>query len=196
MTECTDLSNKVVFLLGGPGSGKGTLSQKLVKNLGCLHLSAGDLLRAEQSTPGSPYGELINHYIKEGLIVPAEITVKLLKKAMSDAPNAPLYIVDGFPRAIEQYECFCEHVGQGQFLVWLDVSEETMLERIMKRASEGSGRVDDNIESIRKRLSVMKESTLPVATLFEQRNRLHRIDAEASPEAVYDKCVEIFRSAI
>ena len=60
----------VVFVLGGPGAGKGTQCSRLVKDFGFDHLSAGDLLREERQRPNSPYGELINSYIKEGQIVP------------------------------------------------------------------------------------------------------------------------------
>lgn len=72
----------MIFVLGGPGSGKGTQSAKLVSGYGFTHLSAGDLLRAEQDRPDSEFGNLIKEYIKEGTIVPMEITVKLLENAM------------------------------------------------------------------------------------------------------------------
>lgn len=75
-------SVSVIFVLGGPGSGKGTQCAKLVSGYGFTHLSAGDLLRAEQDRPDSEFGNLIKDYIKEGTIVPMEITVKLLENAM------------------------------------------------------------------------------------------------------------------
>lgn len=75
-------SVSVIFILGGPGSGKGTQCAKLVSGYGFTHLSAGDLLRAEQDRPESEFGNLIKEYIKEGTIVPMEITVKLLENAM------------------------------------------------------------------------------------------------------------------
>lgn len=75
-------SVSVIFVLGGPGSGKGTQCAKLVSGYGFTHLSAGDLLRAEQDRPDSEFGQLIREYIKEGTIVPMEITVKLLENAM------------------------------------------------------------------------------------------------------------------
>lgn len=75
-------SVSVIFVLGGPGSGKGTQCAKLVSDYGFTHLSAGDLLRAEQDRPDSEFGNLIKEYIKEGTIVPMEITVKLLENAM------------------------------------------------------------------------------------------------------------------
>ncbi|OAX78370.1 hypothetical protein ACJ72_07322 [Emergomyces africanus] len=74
----------VIFVLGGPGSGKGTQSANLVRDYGFTHLSAGDLLRAEQQRAGSQYGDLIRHHIREGIIVPMEITVALLSNAMSE----------------------------------------------------------------------------------------------------------------
>ncbi|GME70481.1 unnamed protein product [Ambrosiozyma monospora] len=77
----------VIFVLGGPGSGKGTQCAKLVSQYGFVHLSAGDLLRAEQNKPGSEVGELIKNYIKEGLIVPQEITIGLLKDAIVENVN-------------------------------------------------------------------------------------------------------------
>lgn len=77
----------VIFVLGGPGSGKGTQCAYLVKDYGFVHLSAGDLLRAEQDRPGSQFGELIKRYIKEGNIVPMEVTVALLENAMTEHLN-------------------------------------------------------------------------------------------------------------
>ena len=71
---------------------------------------AGDLLRAEQNTPGSPYGQLIKEYIKEGNIVPFHITIALLHKAMSESGNENRFLIDGFPRAMDQAEKFEEEV--------------------------------------------------------------------------------------
>ena len=74
----------VIFVLGGPGSGKGTQCANLVRDYGFTHLSAGDLLRAEQDREGSEFGEMIKNYIKEGTIVPMEVTVHLLENAITD----------------------------------------------------------------------------------------------------------------
>src|ERR1700761_3139872 len=69
----------VIFVLGGPGAGKGTQCANLVRDYGFKHLSAGDLLREEQNRPGSEFGEMIKTYIKEGQIVPMEVTIQLLE---------------------------------------------------------------------------------------------------------------------
>jgi len=111
----------VFYVLGGPGAGKGTQCSKLVEDFGFCHLSAGDLLRAEQDREGSSYGEMIRTYIREGNIVPMEVTVKLLENAMNAALNKKMtgegwtngkgrFLIDGFPRKMDQALKFDEEV--------------------------------------------------------------------------------------
>lgn len=92
----------VVFLLGGPGSGKGTQSELIVRDYGFKHLSAGDLLREERLRQGSPYGELIEDFIREGVIIPMEITITLLENAMVKAiedEKTKMFLIDGKSRS-------------------------------------------------------------------------------------------------
>ena len=86
----------VVFVLGGPGAGKGTQCAKLVKDYGFTHLSAGDLLRAEQDREGSEFGDMIKEHIKDGIIVPMEVTVQLLENAIMDKNEGRgRFLIDG-----------------------------------------------------------------------------------------------------
>lgn len=88
----------IVFVLGGPGSGKGTQCAKLVQDFGFKHLSAGDLLREEQNRPGSEFGELIKGNIIEGRIVPMEVTIQLLENAIThtiDEDKNRKFLIDG-----------------------------------------------------------------------------------------------------
>lgn len=88
----------VIFVLGGPGAGKGTQCSKLVSDYGFKHLSAGDLLREEQDRTGSDFGEMIKTYIKEGTIVPMEVTIQLLENAMKKAmaeEKKSTFLIDG-----------------------------------------------------------------------------------------------------
>jgi UMP-CMP kinase len=90
----------VIFVLGGPGAGKGTQCTNLVSDYGFKHLSAGDLLREEQDRPGSEFGEMIKTYIKEGTIVPMEVTIQLLENAMKASMDSGLnskkfFLIDG-----------------------------------------------------------------------------------------------------
>jgi len=90
---------EVVFILGGPGAGKGTLCRYIVDYYGYAHLSAGDLLREERAKPGSEYGELIETHIRNGTIVPVEITCSLIDRAMQTSENPHhRFLIDGFPR--------------------------------------------------------------------------------------------------
>lgn len=90
---------EVLFVLGGPGAGKGTLCWYITEKYGYVHLSAGDLLREERAKPGSQYGELIENHIKNGTIVPVAITCSLLDRAMQTSDNPhKRFLIDGFPR--------------------------------------------------------------------------------------------------
>ena len=141
----------VIFVLGGPGAGKGTQCGRLVDKYGYTHLSAGDLLRAERKS-GSDQGQMIDEYIKEGKIVPVEVTVRLLTQAMQ-ADGGKRFLVDGFPRNTNNVSGWQQVVRDSINLggvLFYDCPEETMEARLLERGKT-SGRTDDNIESIRKR---------------------------------------------
>ena len=99
MSAVTMQKPEVVFILGGPGAGKGTLCHYIVEHYGYVHLSAGDLLREERAKPCSEYGELIETHIRNGTIVPVEITCSLIDRAMQTSENPHhRFLIDGFPR--------------------------------------------------------------------------------------------------
>ena len=112
---------------------------KLVSEHGFIHLSAGDLLRAERDS-GSPDGDLINSIILEGKIVPVEITVNLIKKAMEkNGWSKCKFLIDGFPRNDDNQQGWIKVMGDTcdmKFILFLDASEEKMIERITKRGEE------------------------------------------------------------
>jgi UMP-CMP kinase len=177
----------VIFVLGGPGAGKGTQCVKLVSDYGFKHLSAGDLLREEQDRAGSEFGEMIKTYIKEGTIVPMEVTIQLLENAMKtamDTENKKMFLIDGFPRKLDQAHAFERSVVPSKFTLFFNCSEEVMLKRLLVRG-ETSGRADDNIESIKKRFRVFVETSMPVVDEFASQNRVIKVDAEQSPDEVY-----------
>lgn len=175
----------VLFVLGGPGVGKGTQCEKLVQGKGFVHLSAGDLLRAEQKREGSEYGDMIKQYITEGKIVPMEVTVALLENAIRDEVDQgkTRFLVDGFPRKMDQAVKFEETVCVSKFTIFFDCSEDTMMKRLLKRG-ESSGRDDDNAESIKKRFRTFKETSMPVVEYFEKQGKVVKINCEDSVEDV------------
>ncbi|KAI8928546.1 adenylate kinase-domain-containing protein [Entophlyctis helioformis] len=180
----------VVFVLGGPGAGKGTQCAKLVNEFGFVHLSAGDLLREERSREGSPFGELINTYIKEGKIVPMEVTIALLHAAMKQS-GAKRFLVDGFPRQMDQALKFEELICESKFVLYFECPEEEMLRRLLKRG-ETSGRVDDNIESIRKRFQTFRDTSYPVIEHYAKLGKVKQVSCLKPIDKVYGETRDIF----
>jgi len=183
----------VVYILGGPGSGKGTQSVHLVQDYGFTHLSAGDLLREEQDREGSQYGQMIKDYIKDGLIVPMEVTVKLLENAMSSKLNSSShsgrFLIDGFPRKMDQAIFFEQAVCPSKCTLFLDCPEDVMRERLLNRGKT-SGRSDDNEESIVKRFRTFVETSMPVVDHFAEEGRVVKVSATGSEGEVYGAVVE------
>ena len=184
----------VIFVLGGPGAGKGTQCANLVRDYGFRHLSAGDLLREEQDRPGSEFGDMIKSYIKEGQIVPMEVTIQLLENAMTATikeKNNRKFLIDGFPRKMDQALKFEEVVVPSKFTLFFDCDEKTMRERLLNRGKT-SGRTDDNEESIVKRFRTFEETSMPVVQHFEKEGRVVKVDATKTPDEVYQHVQEQF----
>ncbi|XP_022147099.1 UMP-CMP kinase 3-like [Momordica charantia] len=178
----------VVFVLGGPGSGKGTQCANIIEHFGYSHLSAGDLLRAEIKS-GSENGTMIQNMIKEGKIVPSEVTIKLLQRAMEQSGNSK-FLIDGFPRNEENRAAFEAVTGIEPYLVlFFDCHEEEMERRLLSR---NEGRVDDNIETIRKRFRVFLESSIPVVSYYESKGKVRKIDAARPIEEVFESVKAVF----
>lgn len=175
----------VVFVLGGPGVGKGTQCSRLVREFDFVHLSAGDLLREERNRPGSIYGELIEHYIREGKIIPHEITITLLHQAMLKHPKKTRFLIDGFPRSIEQGIEFELVVCPSKMVLFFECPEEEMLKRLMGR-SQSSGRSDDNVESIKKRFRTFQDSTLPVREFYNDLGKLRTVNCAGTVDQVFE----------
>ena len=179
----------VFFVLGGPGAGKGTQCANLVAKHNFTHLSAGDLLRAEQERPGSQFGDLIRDYIKNGLIVPMEVTIQLLENAMTEAlqksgATKGRFLIDGFPRKMDQAHKFEEAVCPAKLVLFFDCPEKVMEERLLERGKT-SGRADDNAESIRKRFRTFVETSMPVVDYYEKEGKVIKVDATPSPDQVF-----------
>jgi UMP-CMP kinase len=186
---------KVVFVLGGPGSGKGTNCSKIVEKFGYVHLSAGDLLREERNS-GSALAEMINNFIAEGKIVPAEITVRLLRAAMLKSGSSK-FLVDGFPRDMDNLKCWEDKmtdIAEVQFLLFLDCPQSIMLDRLLERGKT-SGRNDDNEESIKKRFKTYEDSTRPIIDHFRNIGKVRAVDSNRPFEKVFSDVSRHFQSA-
>lgn len=190
---------EVVFVLGGPGAGKGTFSSRIATEFGFCHLSAGDLLRAERNREGSQVGELIEEYIRQGQIVPSEVTVGLLEQEMRrQGWEGGRFLVDGFPRNMENYEAWDRQLAQTTrlaFCLVVECSEAVMLERLLERAKT-SGRIDDEEGVIRKRFGVFKEDSMPVIQQMEDNGLVRKVNSDPGIDAVWHEVDEIFTNRI
>ncbi|KAI9203007.1 adenylate kinase-domain-containing protein, partial [Polychytrium aggregatum] len=169
----------VVFVLGGPGSGKGTQCTRLAQEFNLVHLSAGDLLRNEVNT-GSEVGEMCSALMKEGKLVPMEITIGLLRKAMESHRDASGFLIDGFPRALDQAHEFERTIGPCRKALFyhctLDILEQRLLER-----GKTSGRDDDNIDVIRKRFATFESQSMPVIDYYESQGKAVKVSYGSHP---------------
>ncbi|PHH85862.1 hypothetical protein CDD83_11080 [Cordyceps sp. RAO-2017] len=193
----------VLFVLGGPGAGKGTQCARLVDRHGFTHLSAGDLLRAEQERPGSQFGDLIRDHIKNGLIVPMEVTVQLLENAMTDAlagqpdgdKSRGRFLIDGFPRKMDQAARFEQAVCPARLVLFFDCPEDVMRARLLERGKT-SGRADDNADSILKRFHTFVETSMPVVDHYDRQGRVLKVDATDPPDVVFANTEKQLRATL
>lgn len=178
---------RVVYVLGGPGSGKSTQCSKISSEFGFSHLSAGDLLQKEVES-GSEEGKMIRDLKKEGKLVPSEIVVKLLQQAMCRSESKK-FLIDGFPRNEENLAA-AENIMkiEPDAILFFDCSEQEAMRRLLSR---NQGRADDNAETIRNRLKVYSESTVPVINYYNSKGKVRKIDAERPIEEVYQSVKEV-----
>eukprot|EP00946_MAST-07B_sp_MAST-7B-sp1_P003761 g3761.t1 len=175
----------IVFALGGPGAGKGTQCARVVKEFGFTHLSTGDLLRAEAAS-GSEQGKRLQAIMSKGELVPDEEILTMLKSAM-DRSGSKRFLLDGFPRKLEQAFKFEQDVGSCTFCVSFDCSDETMKARLMKRG-ESSGRADDVDEAtIANRIKTFHDESEAAIDFYERLGRLHRVNAEQDEDTIWSQ---------
>jgi UMP-CMP kinase len=183
---------RVLFILGGPGAGKGTQSDFLKEQYPCVHLSVGELLRNEQTREGSPHAQLIQECLVGGKIVPVEISIALLQRAMEEAAaekgRTLLYLVDGFPRNFDNLEGW-NRCMRGVSSVWgvlmFKCPLQVLVQRILARA-ETSGRSDDNLQSAQKRFRTFERETEPVVDTLRKVQELQRRQGSCMPLQVCD----------
>lgn len=172
-----------LLLIGAPGAGKGTQAVRLAERLGLTHISSGDLLR-QHVTEGTALGKQVQQYVSRGDLVPDQIVLDMLRKPIVAASQAGGYVLDGFPRTVEQaqiaYETARDLGVAVQVAIHLAVDRDELVRRLLARG-RGS---DDTQEVIEHRLEVYEERTRPMIDYYAQRELLLTVNGARPPDEV------------
>jgi adenylate kinase len=198
-----------VILLGAPGSGKGTQAERLAETTGLDHIASGDLFRQHEKD-GTELGKTAKSYMEKGLLVPNDVTIKMILERISGIDKG--FILDGFPRTIEQGQALDEALGKDGIdkAIYMEVSEDELLRRLGGRwicrqcqspyhmvssppkvtgkcdhcGGELYQRADDTVETAKKRLEVYFAQTVPLIDYYKGTGRLVQVDGEKTIDEV------------
>ena len=188
-----------IVLFGPPGAGKGTQAERLVEKYQLFHLSPGDVFRSNIKAE-TELGVLAKSYMDKGQLVPDEVTIKLLISEVDKHPEAKGFIFDGFPRTTPQAEALDKILPERNTIIsmmcGLDVEEEELKKRLLKRA-ETSGRADDADPAvIQNRINVYNIETAPVQAFYEAQNKYVRIDGMGEMDSVTSRLFDSIEQVI
>ena len=175
-----------LLLIGAPGAGKGTQAELIARHFGLVHISSGDLLR-EHVAKGTAVGQTAKSYMDRGDLVPDAVVLDMLRKPVVAAAASGGYVLDGFPRNVEQAQA-AYGVAKGlgvsvQLAVYLEVARDALIERIVARGAT-SGRADDTKEVVERRLDVYEQHTWPLLDYYREREKLISVNGDRPVEEV------------
>ncbi len=177
-----------IVLFGPPGAGKGTQSQKLIDKYNLVHLSTGDILRSEIAS-GTKLGMQAKELMDNGLLVPDDLVIGMIRNKLEAHASASGFIFDGFPRTVAQAEALDQLLftqkTQISAMVALEVDDKELENRLLLRG-QTSGRVDDaNTEIIRKRIEEYNTKTAPVASFYQAQGKFKKINGIGSIDGIF-----------
>ncbi|XP_017327319.1 adenylate kinase isoenzyme 5 [Ictalurus punctatus] len=177
---------KVILIIGGPGSGKGTQSLKIAERYGFEYVSVGELLRKKMihNATSNRKWSLIARIITNGELAPQETTITEIKQKIMKLPDASGIVIDGFPRDVAQALSFEDQICTPDLVVFLACSNQRLKERLEKRA-EQQGRPDDNPKATERRLANFKQNAVPLVKYFQEKGLIVTLDADRDEEEVF-----------
>ncbi|MBD5216635.1 MAG: adenylate kinase [Bacteroidales bacterium] len=184
-----------IVIFGAPGSGKGTQSEKLINEYSLHHISTGDVLR-EHIANGTEIGKVASAIIANGQLIPDNLMIDILADNLKNHPDAieKGVIFDGFPRTIPQAEALNEllkkeYDSEIHAVVGLEVAEDELVRRMIERG-KSSGRADDNLETIQKRLSVYHKQTQPLCEYYKNAGKYRAINGNGTVDEIFGEIKE------
>ncbi|WP_204138737.1 adenylate kinase [Halomicronema sp. CCY15110] len=182
-----------LIFLGPPGAGKGTQADNLSRNCDVPHISTGDILRAAVAN-ATELGKKAQFYMDAGELVPDELILNLIRERLAEEDALAGWILDGFPRNVEQATFLDEllkEINQPfECVVNLEVPDEVIISRLVNRGKE-EGRSDDTESTIRHRLEVYRERTEPLIDFYRSRQQLVSIDGNQPIEDVNEDLAKV-----
>lgn len=188
-----------ILMFGPPGSGKGTQSVTLAEKYNCLHLSTGDMLRAELAA-GTELGKRMGKIMAAGELVPDEVVIAMIANKIDSTKGKAGFIYDGFPRTVEQATALQKMLGERGMkidrMLVLEVNDAELTDRMKKRALI-SGRADDADPAvINNRIEVYRSKTEPVIEFGRKAGIYHSVDGVGSVEDIFLRLCEHFNRII
>lgn len=185
-----------IILFGGPGSGKGTQSARLIDNYGLYHISSGEILR-DHIKRGTDLGRTADSYISKGHLIPDDLMISIIEHTLdTEAKDKKGVIFDGFPRTIPQAEALADLLKRRNSdvhaVIGLEVPDEELTARMLNRGKE-TGRADDNPETIEKRLKVYHEQTQPLREHYIKKGQYIPIDGTGQVDDIFHSIREGLR---
>lgn len=188
-----------IVLFGPPGAGKGTQSAKLIHAYKLVHLSTGDIFRANIKG-GTELGTLAKSYMDQGQLVPDEVTIRMLESEANKSPDAKGYIFDGFPRTPAQAKALDQFLATKNtsitMMLALEVEEDELRKRLLLRGKD-SGRADDiDPAVIQKRIDVYRKETEPVRDFYQEQKKYFGIDGIGSVDEIFERLCAVINSEL
>ena len=181
-----------IVIFGAPGSGKGTQSEKIIAGYGLNHISTGDVLRSEISRQ-TDLGKVADSFISKGQLVPDQLIIDILESVLDNLKDSKGVIFDGFPRTTPQAIALKEMLQKRgtdiSAVIALEVEESELIERLLERGKI-SGRSDDNLETIQKRLDVYRNQTSPLIDWYKNDGKYQHINGLGTMEGIFAEIAE------
>lgn len=177
-----------LVLFGAPGSGKGTQSAKIIDKYSLYHISTGDVLR-DHIARHTDLGRLADKYISKGQLIPDAVMIEILDNVLEEKASGKNGVVfDGFPRTIAQAEALEKLLKKRDAkidgVIGLEVAEDELIKRMLQRGRE-TGRTDDNLETITRRLEVYRESTKPLKDYYAELGLYLSVDGQGNVDDIF-----------